>query len=114
MRTFGNPVVLREQARSTWSWTGLESMWSDVRYSARTLLRTPGFAVIAILVMALGIGSNVALFTIVRGVLLKPLPYPHPEQLATLYEDDSQVKHPNPYMPVDAGSFWEWQAAVKN
>src|SRR5579859_2417444 len=55
MRTFGNPALLREGARSTWSWTWLESLLHDVRYGARTLLRTPGFAVIAVLVIALGI-----------------------------------------------------------
>jgi predicted permease len=114
MRTFGNAPLLRDQARATWSWAWLESLLQDVRYGARTLRRTPGFALIAIVVMALGIGANVALFTVVRSVLLKPLPYPHPEQLATFYENDTNAKSPNPYMPVDAGSFWVWQAAVKD
>ena len=74
LRTFGNPALLREQARETWSWGWLESLLRDLRYGIRTLRRTPGFAVIAIVVMALGIGANVALFTVVRNVLLKPLP----------------------------------------
>src|SRR5207237_4025055 len=52
MRAFGNPALLREQARATWSWAWLESLLRDVRYSVRTLVRTPGFAAIAILVMA--------------------------------------------------------------
>jgi hypothetical protein len=78
VRTFGNAPLLRDQARATWSWAGLESLLQDVRYGARTLRRTPGFAVIAIIVIALGIGANVALFTVVRSVLLQPLPYPHP------------------------------------
>src|SRR5271168_3332836 len=81
LRTFGNPALLREQARATWSWTWLELLLRDVRYSLRTLTRTPGFAAIAILVMALGIGGNVALFTIVRSVLLKPLPFADPDRL---------------------------------
>ncbi len=115
MRTFGNPVVLREQARSTWSWTWLESLLHDVRYSARTLLRTPGFAVIAILVMALGIGANVALFTVVRSVVLKPLPYRDPSQLVTIYEADYGGNHPqwSPYLPVDAGSMKDWEQATR-
>ena len=113
MRAFGNAALVRDQTRATWNWAWLESLARDFRYGVRTLARTPGFAIIAVVVMALGIGSNIALFTIVRGVLLKPLPYEHPEQLAALYENDSNVKHSNPYMPVDAGSFWEWQAAVK-
>ena len=114
LRSFGNPALLRDQARARWNWATLESLLRDLRYGLRTLTRTPGFALIAVFVIALGIGANVALFTIVRSVLLQPLPYPHPEQLAALFENDTAVHHSNPYMPVDAGSFWEWQAAVKD
>jgi hypothetical protein len=89
LRSFGNPAVLREQARATWNWSWLESLIHDVRYGVRTLLRTPGFAVIAILVMALGIGANVALFTVVHSVLLKPLPNQDSERLVSLYERES-------------------------
>ena len=66
MRSFGNPTALRDETRNTWTWNWLESLLRDVRISTRTLLRTPGFAIVATLVMALGIGANVALFTIVR------------------------------------------------
>jgi len=69
LRAFGNPVALREQTHNTWSWSGVELLLNDVRLSARTLLRTPGFASIAILVIALGVGANIALFAIVRSVL---------------------------------------------
>ena len=65
LRTFGNPALLRDQTRATWSWNWLESLMRDIRYATRGLVRAPGFAVIAILVMGLGIGANVALFTIV-------------------------------------------------
>ena len=74
LRAFGNPTALRDQARETWSWSGVELMLRDARIAVRTLLRAPGFALAAILVMALGIGANVALFTVVHAVLLKPLP----------------------------------------
>jgi hypothetical protein len=76
LRAFGNPALIREQTLAVWSWNWLESLARDLRFSLRTLRRTPGFTVIAILVMALGIGANVALFTVVRGVLLKPLAVP--------------------------------------
>jgi len=114
LRTFGNPALLRDQARAAWSWSRIESLVLDLRYCARTLWRSPGFALIAILIMALGIGANIALFTVVRNVLLKPLPFVDPGRLATLYEDDTNRKLVNPYMPVDAGSFWEWRNAVKD
>jgi putative ABC transport system permease protein len=106
MRAFGNPALLREQARATWSWTWLELLLRDVRYGVRTLARTPGFAAVAILVMALGIGANVALFTVVRSVLLKPLPFKDPDRLMMLYENSSEQF---PYNAIAGGVFAEWQ-----
>ena len=86
LRAFGNPTLIREQTRAIWSWNWFESLARDLHLSLRTLRRTPGFTVIAILVMALGIGANVTLFTVVRGVLLKPLPFHDPDRLVMLYE----------------------------
>src|SRR5215472_18934154 len=105
LRTFGNPALLRDQARATWSWSVLESVMRDMRVAARTLVRTPGFTVIAILVMALGIGANIALFTVVRSVLLKPLAFRDPDRLVALREGDSHNKNFHDFLPVDAGSF---------
>src|SRR3974390_707963 len=115
LRSFGNPALLRDEARGAWQWHGVEQLWRDIRYGIRTLRRTPGFAVIAIIVMALGIGANVALFTVVRSVLLKPLPYRDPDQLVSIYEADLSPNHPewSPYLPVDAGSMKEWQQAAQ-
>jgi putative ABC transport system permease protein len=106
LRIFGNPDLLREQTRETWSWRWLESLLRDLRYGARTLRRTPGFAAIAILVMALGIGANVALFTVVRNVLLKPLPFRDPDRLTMITEAGGDV---SPDHPVAAGVFGEWK-----
>ena len=86
LRAFGNPAALRETTRATWSWNGLEQLMRDLYIGARTLSRTPVFAIIAILVMALGVGASVALFTVVRGVLLRPLPFADPDRLLMLYE----------------------------
>src|ERR1700691_6236095 len=86
LRAFGNPSLIREQTRAIWSWNWLESLARDLPISLRTLRRPPGFTIIAVLVMALGIGANVALFTVVRGVLLKPLPFDDPDRLVMLYE----------------------------
>jgi len=107
MRTFGNPALLRDQAHETWSWNWLDLLLRDVRYGMRTLTRTPGFAAIAILVMALGIGANVALFTIVRSVLFKPLPFRDPDRLVRLYESNPDGKFP--YNANAGGVFAEWK-----
>ena len=114
LREFGNPAVLREQARETWNWSGVEPLLRDARIAARTLLRTPGFAVTATGIMALGIGANVALFTVVRSLLLKPLPYADPDRLVSVYEHESKDHGTGfkNYLPIAAGSFGEWKKAV--
>jgi len=105
MRRFGNPTALRDQTRNTWSWNWLEQCFREVRIGIRTLARTPGFAIVSILVIAIGIGANVSLFTIVRSVLLKPLPFKDPDRLVMLYGRSGEDK----YNPVAAGDFYDWQ-----
>jgi hypothetical protein len=81
LRAFGNRGLVREQSRATWSWNWIERLGRDIRIGLRTLARAPGFTAIAVLVMALGIGANVTIFAVVRGVLLNPLPFRDPGQL---------------------------------
>ena len=114
MRAFGNPTLLHEQTRAVWSWNWMETLLRDLRYGLRTLWRTPGFTAMAVLVIALGIGANVALFTVVRSVLLKPLPYRDPDRLVMMYEAEPDHPHDRPWLPADAGSFWEWQQATQS
>jgi len=109
LRAFGNPTLIREQTRAIWSWNWLESLARDLRFSLRTLRRTPGFTVIAILVMALGIGANVALFTVVRGVLLKPLPFHDPDRLVMLYEWGFHENDAKGYIMASGGMYAEWK-----
>jgi putative ABC transport system permease protein len=109
LRAFGNPTLIREQTRATWSWNWLEFLLRDLRLSLRTLRRSPGFTVIAILVMALGIGANVGLFTVVRGVLLKPLPFENPDRLVMLYESGFHDNDTPNFNPVAAGIYDEWK-----
>ncbi len=109
LRAFGNPTVIREQTRAVWSWNWFESLARDLRYSLRTLGRTPRFTIIAILVMALGIGANVALFTVVRGVLLKPLPFQDPDRLVMLYEAGLREDDTTGSTVVSGGMYAEWK-----
>ncbi len=110
LRTFGNPSLLREQTRSNWSWNWLESLVRDIRYGARTLRRTPGFTCVAVLVMALGIGASVALFAVVRGVLLKPLPFKDQDRLLMIYERGMSGDLQSPLFNVVSGAMYaEWR-----
>jgi len=113
LRTFGNPVALRDQARETWSWSGVESVLRDARIGVRTLLRTPGFALIAILVMALCIGAATSLFTVMRSVLLRPLPFNDPSKLVMVYEhfrDPSMNAQQFNYNAVAPADYYDWRA----
>src|SRR5216683_2620296 len=109
LRAFGNPTLIREQTRAIWSWNWLESLARDLRFSLRTLRRTPGFTVLAMLVMALGIGANVGLFTVVRGVLLKPLPFHDPDRLVMLYEGALREDDTAGSNLVSGGMYAEWK-----
>jgi predicted permease len=89
----------------------LEVLGRDLRYATRTLLRTPGFAAVAMLVMAIGIGASVSLFTILHSVLLRPLPFPHPDDLVAIYSQD-ELSKPDSENVVAPGDFYDWQKAT--
>ena len=112
LRAFGNPALLRETTRDTWSWRAWEAAWRSLRLGVRTRARTAGFALITILVMAIGIGANVALFTVVRSVLLRPLPFRDPERLVRLYEHSADDKFP--HNSSAAGIFAAWKDESRN
>ena len=105
LRAFGNPSVIGEQTREVWSWDRLETLLRDLKIIIRTLARQPGFSAVAVLVIAIGMGATISLFTVVWSVLLKPLPFDHPDQLVRLNESSDRF----PNNVVAPGIYREWK-----
>src|SRR5271169_416042 len=83
-REFGNVTLTEENSRAVWQWPSIESFLAEVRFGVRTLRKSPAFTAIAVVTLALGIGANSAIFSLVNGILLVSLPYPQAEQLVSV------------------------------
>jgi hypothetical protein len=80
-REFGNVLLTKEATRAQWGWVWLDQLGLDTRYVLRTLRRSPGFAAVAVLSLALGIGANTALFSLIDALMLRSLPVAEPQRL---------------------------------
>ena len=103
-RRFGNATAVTERARDVWTFAAFESLLNDIRYGFRTMRRSPAFSLVVILTFALGVGVNVAIFSVVNTVLLKPLPYPESERLVRLGEANARSD-----FSVTWGNFNYWR-----
>ena len=104
-REFGDVVTVREVTGDMWSGQSFERIAQDVRWAVRSLRRAPGFAIVAILTLALGIGANTAIFSVVNGVLLEPLPFPQSHQLVYITSQFPTLGFDQ--FPVDAAEYLE-------
>ncbi len=101
-RKLGNALLIRERTRDVWGWRWLDDLGRDVRHALRGLGRSPGFTAIVMCVLALGVGANTAMFSIVYGVMLRPLPYPDSEAIVHIGESFGGVRRGlgRPAMPL--------------
>jgi putative ABC transport system permease protein len=103
----GNLTLAAEDARDAWGWTWLSSLIADVRYGFRSLLRQRGFLAAAVLTLALGVGANTTIFSVINGTILKPLPFPDSNRLVLVWEtfgkglDNKNI--------LSAPNFWDFQ-----
>src|SRR5271170_1691832 len=107
---FGNPRTTRERVWQYRSIPWLEDLWRDLRFVFRSLAKTPGFTAVAIIVIAVGIGVNTAVFSVINTVLLKPLTYPDPQSLVELRNTSAQGSFPGANIPKF--NIWHQQTSI--
>jgi predicted permease len=105
LRKFGGVEQIKESYRDRRSLAAVDSMLRDLRYALRMLRRSPGFTAVAVLTLALGIGANTAIFSMLEGVVLAPLPYRDAERIVTVWHSDSRAPRIFPSVP----DFQDWQ-----
>jgi predicted permease len=107
-RRFGNRTLLAERSREVWVFASLDAIWEDLRFAARMLRKNPGFTGVALLSLALGIGTNTIIFSAVDNVLLRALPYSAPDRLLTIW--GRATSHGVERGEASAADFYDWRA----
>jgi predicted permease len=110
LRKFGNVTRVKEESWEVWSFPWLEQFFGDMCFGVRALRRNPGFAIVAILTLAVGIGANTAIFSVVEGVVLAALPYPQPDRLAMVLESRPSLKQ----VGISYPDFRDWQDGARS
>jgi MacB-like periplasmic core domain len=105
-RCFGNPTLLLEQGQDVWRFSIMENLFRDLRFGMRSLGKSPMFTGMAALILALGIGANCAIFTLIDAVLLRPLPFPNAQRIVMLWERPPHQDRHNPVSPVN---YLDWR-----
>src|SRR6266542_4244268 len=110
-RAFGNATLAKEDVREAWGWVRWEQVLQDARFAVRTLRRNPGFTIVAVLSLALGIGANTTIFTFLNAIVLRPLPYPDPDRIVIVQERSLQREGALPAHPFN---FLQWQQRARS
>jgi putative ABC transport system permease protein len=119
LRAFGGVEQAKERSRDARGVRWLEDLWQDLRYGARMLWKNPGFTLVAVITLALGIGANTAIFSLVEALLLRPLPYPEPDRLVLLSDrgrggERNNIPYPNFSDWRDRAQSFEGMASIRN
>jgi predicted permease len=112
MRKFGNVTRVKEETREVWSFVWLEQLLQDIRYGLRMLRKNPGFTAIVVLTLALGIGANATIFSVVEAVILRPLPYPQSNRLVYLQESNPTEGWPR--FSASPANFLDWRSETRS
>ncbi|HYY96346.1 MAG TPA: ABC transporter permease, partial [Pyrinomonadaceae bacterium] len=108
-REFGNVALVKEVTRGMWGWSRLEEFARDIGYGLRMMQRAPAFSAVVVLTLALGIGANTAIFSVVNAVLLRPLPFKDPERVVMVWLKGAEAAGGD-RVPMSLADFLDWRA----